>query len=167
MAELSQFDAELLAQDLPGLAQVAIASSIYSAERGQLEYRAAGSESNPTVLMLHGLGSSSAGYRAQFAGLSRDYRVIAWNAPGFGGSTPIPGHDAGIEDYADALEGLWRALRVRRLAALVGSSWGSIVALAFARRYPALVGSLVLSAPNVAKGRVVGEARDAERDAWV
>ena len=56
MAELSQFDAELLAQDLPGLAQAAIASSIYSAERGQLEYRAAGSESNPTVLMLHGLG---------------------------------------------------------------------------------------------------------------
>ena len=81
MAELSQFDAELLAQDLPGLAQVAIASSIYSAERGQLEYRAAGSESNPTVLMLHGLGSSSAGYRAQFAGLSRDFRAIAWNAP--------------------------------------------------------------------------------------
>jgi pimeloyl-ACP methyl ester carboxylesterase len=50
---------------------------------------------------------------------------------------------------------------------LVGSSWGSVVALAFTRRYPALVGSLVLSAPNVAKGRVVGEARDAELDSWL
>jgi len=167
MAELSQFDAELLAQDLPGLAQVAIASSIYSAEQGQLEYRAAGSESNPTVLMLHGLGSSSAGYRAQFAGLSRDFRAIAWNAPGFGGSSPIAGHSASIDDYAEALEAFLRALRIERLSVLVGSSWGSVVALAFVRRYPALVGSLVLSAPNVAKGRVVGAARDAERDSWL
>src|SRR5258708_22783094 len=167
MAELSPLDAELLAQDLPGLVQVAVASPIYSGRRGQVEYRAAGDESNPAVLMLHGLGSSSAGYRAQFAGLSQDVHVIAWNAPGFGGSSPIPGHNASIDDYADALEAFLRALRVERLSVLVGSSWGSVVALAFTRRYPALVGSLVLSAPNVAKGRAVGEARDAELDSWL
>jgi pimeloyl-ACP methyl ester carboxylesterase len=167
MAELSPLDAELLAQDVPELAQVAVASPIYPGQRGQVEYRAAGEASNPAVLMLHGLGSSSAGYRAQFAALSRDFHVIAWNAPGFGGSSPIPGRNAGIDDYADALEAFLRALRVERVSALVGSSWGSVVALACARRYPALVGSLVLSAPNVAKGRVVGEARDAELDAWL
>src|SRR5882762_89358 len=167
MAEFSPLDAELLAQDLPKLAQVAVASSIYPGQRGQVEYRAAGDESNPAVLMLHGLGSSSTGYRAQFAGLSRDFHVIAWNAPGFGASSPIPGHHAGIDDYAEAVEAFLRALRVKKLSALVGSSWGSIVALAFARRYPALVGSLVLSAPNVAKGRAVGEARDAELGAWL
>jgi pimeloyl-ACP methyl ester carboxylesterase len=132
-----------------------------------VEYRAAGDARNPVVLMLHGLGSSSAGYRAQFAGLSRELYVIAWNAPGFGGSSPIPGQNAGIDDYADALEAFLRALRVKQLSVLVGSSWGSVVALAFARRYPAQVGSLVLSAPNVARGRVVGEARDAELDAWL
>jgi pimeloyl-ACP methyl ester carboxylesterase len=132
-----------------------------------IEYRAAGDARNPAMLMLHGLGSSSAGYRAQLAGLSREFHVIAWNAPGFGGSSPISGHSAGIDDYADALEAFLRALHVKRLSALVGSSWGSIVALAFARRYPALVGSLVLSAPNVAKGRVVGEARDAELESWL
>jgi pimeloyl-ACP methyl ester carboxylesterase len=114
--------------------------------------------------MLHGLGSSSAGYRAQFAGLSREFHVIAWNAPGFGGSSPIAGHNASIDDYAEALEAFLRALRVRQLSVLVGSSWGSVVALAFARRYPALVSSLVLSAPNTAKGRLVGEALDAELD---
>jgi pimeloyl-ACP methyl ester carboxylesterase len=167
MVEFSPLDAELLAKDLPELAEVAVASSIYPGQRGQVEYRAAGDESNPAVLMLHGLGSSSAGYRAQFAGLSRDLHVIAWNAPGFGGSSAISGHDASIDDYADALEALLRTLRIERLSALVGSSWGSVVALAFTRRYPALVGSLVLSAPNVAKGRVVGEARDAELDSWL
>src|SRR5258707_545120 len=167
MAELSPHDAELLAQDLPELAQVAVASPIYPGHRGQVEYRAARNASNPAVLMLHGLGSSSAGYRAQFAGLSPEFHVIAWNAPGFGASSPISGHSAGIDGYADALEAFLRALGVKRLAALVGSSWGSIVALAFARRYPALVRNLVLSAPNVAKGRVVGEARDAELDSWL
>lgn len=167
MAELSPLDVELLAQDLPELAQVAVASSIYSGKRGQVEYRAAGDESNPAVLMLHGLGSSSAGYRAQFAGLSRDFHTVAWNAPGFGSSSPIAGNNASIDDYAEALEAFLRALRVERLAVLVGSSWGSVVALAFARRYPALVGGLVLSAPNIARGGVVGEARNAELDAWL
>jgi pimeloyl-ACP methyl ester carboxylesterase len=167
MAEFSPFDAELLAQDLPKLAQVVVTSSIYSGQRGQMEYRAAGDERNPAVLMLHGLGSSSAGYRAQFAGLSRDFHVIAWNAPGFGGSSPILGDDAGIDGYAEALEAFLRALRIERLSVLVGSSWGSVVALAFTRRYPALVGNLVLAASNVAKGRAVGEARDTELDTWL
>jgi pimeloyl-ACP methyl ester carboxylesterase len=167
MADLSPPDAELLIQDLPALARVDVASSIYSGQQGQIEYRAAGNLSNAAVLMLHGLGSSSAGYRAQFAGLSRDFHVIAWNAPGFGGSSPIPGQDAKIDDYASAVEGLLRVLGVRRLAALVGSSWGSVVAMAFARRYPALVGSLVLSAPNAARGHITGEARDAELKAWL
>jgi pimeloyl-ACP methyl ester carboxylesterase len=167
MAALSALDTELLTQELPELVKATIASPVYSGKRGHIEYRASGSAHNPTVLMLHGLGSSSAGYRAQLAGLSRDFHVIAWNAPGFGGSSPIPGQDAGIDDYADALEGLLRALRVRRLAALVGSSWGSVVALAFARRYPAIVDGLVLSAPNVARGHLLGDARAAELNAWL
>ena len=167
MAELSALDTELLSQDLPGLSQVAVESPVYVDGRGLIEYRAAGDARNPAVLMLHGLGSSSAGYRGQFAGLSRDFHVLAWNAPGFGGSSPISGHHARIEDYAEALKAFLRALRVERVSALVGSSWGSIVALAFARRYPALARNLVLSAPNVAKGRVAGEARDAELDSWL
>ena len=167
MAALSALDTELLAPDLSRLAQVAVASPVYSGERGHIEYRATGDARNPAVLMLHGLGSSAAGYRAQLAGLSQDFRVIAWNAPGFGGSSPIPGQDAGIDDYADALEGLLRALGVPRLAVLVGSSWGSVVALAFARRYPAMVDGLVLSAPNVARGHLLGDARTAELNAWL
>src|SRR4029077_9921957 len=167
MSEFRPLDSELLSHDLPDLAEVVVESPIYAGGRGLMEYRAAGDDSNPAVLMLHGLGSSSAGYRAQFAGLSRDFHVIAWNAPGFGGSSPISGHGASIDDYADTVEAFLRALRITRVSALVGSSWGSVVALAFTRRYPALVGSLVLSAPNVAKGRAVGEARDAELDAWL
>src|ERR1700741_5668239 len=116
MAKLSPPDAELLAQDLPELAQVSVASSIYSGQRGQMEYRAAGDARSPVVLMLHGRGSSSAGYRAQLAGLSRDFHVVAWNAPGFGASSQIDAQDVSVDHYADALEAFVRALRVERLA---------------------------------------------------
>jgi pimeloyl-ACP methyl ester carboxylesterase len=167
MAELSPLDGELLSQDLPELSQVAVESPVYADGRGLIEYRAAGGRGNPAVLMLHGLGSSSAGYRAQFVDLSRDFHVIAWNAPGFGDSSRIGRDDASIDDYAATLEAFLRALGLNRLPVLVGSSWGSVIALAFARRYPQLVGSLVLSAPNVARGHLVGESRDAELDAWL
>jgi pimeloyl-ACP methyl ester carboxylesterase len=88
-----------LSQDLPELSQVEVASPVYTAGRGLVEYRAAGDGGDPAIVMLHGLGSSSAGYRAQFAGLSRDFRVLAWNAPGFGDSSQIGRDDASIDDY--------------------------------------------------------------------
>ena len=167
MTGLSPLDTRLLSQDLPVLSQVTVESPVYAGGRGLIEYRAAGHLGDPTILMLHGLGSSSAGYRAQFAGLSQDFRVLAWNAPGFGDSSRLGRDDASIDDYADALEALLRALGVRRLAVLIGSSWGSVIAGAFARRHPELAGSLVLSAPNVARGHLVGESRNAELDAWL
>jgi len=167
MAELSPLDTELLSRDLPELSQVAVESPIYAGGRGLMEYRASGDSNNPAILMLHGLGSSSAGYRAQFAGLSREFRVIAWNAPGFGASSRIGSDEASINDYADGVEALLRALELKRLAVLVGSSWGSVIALAFVRRYPHRVGSLALSAPNAGRGHLVGESRNAELDAWL
>jgi pimeloyl-ACP methyl ester carboxylesterase len=167
MVQLSPLDTGLLLQDPPELSQVPVASPVYAGGRGLMEFRAAGDRGNPQILMLHGLGSSSAGYSAQFADLSRDFRVLAWNAPGFGGSSQIGRDDASIDDYADALESFLRALGLKRIPVLVGSSWGSVIALAFARRYPQFAGCLVLSAPNVAKGHLVGESRDTELGAWL
>jgi pimeloyl-ACP methyl ester carboxylesterase len=167
MAELSPLDTMLLSQDLPELSQATVESPVYAGGRGLVEYRAAGDRGDPAILLLHGLGSSSAGYRAQLAGLSGDFRVLAWNAPGFGDSSQIGRDDASIDDYADALEAFLRTLGLKQPPVLVGSSWGSIIAVAFARRYPRLAGSLVLSAPNVARGQLAGTSRDAELDAWL
>ena len=112
MAELSPLDTELLSQDLPELSQVTVESPVYAGGQGLIEYRAAGDRGDPAVLMLHGLGSSSAGYRAQFAGLSRDFRVLAWNAPGFGDSSQIGRDDVSVDDYADALEAFLQHSRI-------------------------------------------------------
>ncbi len=46
-------------------------------------------------------------------------------------------------DQADALAGLLDALRIKRLHAFVGSSYGAMVGLAFAARHPGRIGHLV------------------------
>jgi pimeloyl-ACP methyl ester carboxylesterase len=50
-------------------------------------------------------------------------------------------------------------------ATIVGSSWGSVIAAAFENRYPEATRSLVLSAPNVARGHLKGEAKSREVEA--
>lgn len=145
-------DEDLLAQPLPELKTVAVQLPIYASGSGRVEYREAGAKDRPAILLMHGIGSSSAGYQAQLAGLRDRYRLIAWNAPGFGNSTPLAESRSGTNAYVAAAIGMLNALGVTELAALVGSSWGSVVAVALAQPSGFPVRSLVLSAPNTARG---------------
>lgn len=164
---ISTEDAVLLQQELPALSRIEVISDVFATGRGQIEYRTRGAETAPAIVLLHGMGSSAAGYRAQLAGLADGFRVIAWNAPGFGHSTPLALAQPRATDYAQALQAFIAALGITRLAALVGSSWGSVIATTFAAHAPARVQSLVLAAPNTARGRLQGAARDAELAALV
>ncbi|KQW54573.1 alpha/beta fold hydrolase [Variovorax sp. Root411] len=164
----SSEDARLLAQPLPPLRCVATVSPVYAAGHGVMEYREAGTMDKPVLLLLHGIGSSSAGYRAQLAGLQYLYRVIAWNAPGFGESTPLADPQPDSGQYVEAALAFLRAIGVQRLAGLVGSSWGSVIAADFARSSDVPVGMLILSAPNTARALSQPEhERDAIRAATV
>ena len=42
--------------------------------------------SGPTVLCLHGIGSSSAAFAPQIGGLEGELRFLAWDAPGYAAS---------------------------------------------------------------------------------
>lgn len=146
-------DEALLAQPLPALQSVAVTLPIYAGGAGVVEYREAGPPDRPAILLMHGGGSSSAGYRAQLAGLRDRYRLIAWNAPGFGRSTPLTEPRPDTSAYVAAAIAMLKALGVTELAALVGSSWGSVVAMALAQSSGFPVRSLVLAAPNTARGQ--------------
>jgi pimeloyl-ACP methyl ester carboxylesterase len=145
-------DEDLLAQPLPECNTATLHLPIYPGAQGLVEYREAGAKDRPAILLLHGIGSSSAGYRAPLAGLRDRYRLIAWNAPGFGNSTALAESRPGRNAYVAAAIGLLNALGVTDLAALVGSSWGSVVAMAMAQSSGFPIRSLVLSAPNTARG---------------
>jgi pimeloyl-ACP methyl ester carboxylesterase len=99
----------------------------------------------PTLVLLHGNGATAQDFvqSGVFNLLAKDHRVIAFDRPGFGFSdrprsriwTPIA--------QGELLSKALLQLSVHR-AVIVGHSWGTLVALALAKRNPSLTAGLVL-----------------------
>jgi pimeloyl-ACP methyl ester carboxylesterase len=98
------------------------------------------------VVLLHGIGNQSGSWARQLDALAPRYRVIAWDAPGYGGSDPLEAASPLAADYAVVLAALLDALAVDR-AVLVASSLGALMAGAFAVRWPARAAGLLLLNP--------------------
>jgi pimeloyl-ACP methyl ester carboxylesterase len=159
MMNTSRLGEALLAVTPPPLRDVEVISTRFSEGRGIVSYRTAGAHIAPPLVLLHGIGSSSEGYRAQFAGLFEKFRVVAWDAPGYGRSSPLEVDTPGVDAYVEVLLAFLDALGLQRCV-LVGSSWGSVIAAAFAAACPGRVRALVLAAPNLGRGHLVGEVRE-------
>ncbi len=63
------------------------------------------------LVLLHGIGSAARAFDDQFAGLSDRLHVIAWDAPGYGGSSSLAPEAPKAGDYATALAAMLDALR--------------------------------------------------------
>ncbi|HEX5614973.1 MAG TPA: alpha/beta hydrolase [Acidimicrobiia bacterium] len=96
----------------------------------------------PTLVLLHGAVCDSRAWRAEIDAFAAEYDVVAWDAPGCGGSSDPP-DDFRMPDYARCLDGLLRALEIE-LPHVLGHSWGSGLALDLYRQRPNEVRSLVL-----------------------
>ncbi|WP_211220952.1 alpha/beta fold hydrolase [Nocardioides insulae] len=97
----------------------------------------------PAVVLAHGfVGDARATWGRQIEALSEEFTVVAWDAPGAGGSSDPP-EEFGMDSYADCLAEFIRALRIER-AHLVGLSFGAALALAMFHRHRGLALSLVL-----------------------
>lgn len=108
---------------------------------GLIGYREAGDGS--AVVFLHGLGGNAASWLEQYQGLAEGFRVIGWDAPGYGASDPHP--DPSADTYADALVNLLDELALEQVC-LVGHSMGGVIAPRVVHRHPGRVSRLVLSA---------------------
>ncbi|WP_343599190.1 alpha/beta hydrolase [Pseudomonas sp.] len=98
------------------------------------------------IVLLHGIGSGAASWLQVALGLCERARVIAWDAPGYGQSAPLPMVSPRATDYAARLASLLDALQVERCV-LVGHSLGALTAAAFAQAQPQRVSELVLLSP--------------------
>jgi pimeloyl-ACP methyl ester carboxylesterase len=99
------------------------------------------------VVMIHGNAGSLQDFEFGTLGLvSRSYKVIAIDLPGHGQSGVPKGSKGTFDDEALTLHKALNTLGIRR-PILVGHSWGAVVALAYALRYPRSVSGLVLLAP--------------------
>jgi pimeloyl-ACP methyl ester carboxylesterase len=108
----------------------------------QIAYHRAGH--GPPLLLLHGGLGDGREWRRQLDGLSDEFDVVAWDAPGCGGSDD-PAAATTMADYADAVAGLVTALGLGR-PHVCGTSFGAGLAIAVHRRHPHLARSLVLAA---------------------
>jgi pimeloyl-ACP methyl ester carboxylesterase len=106
-----------------------------------IAYRHAG-QGSPLVL-LHGFLCDSRCWRAQLAGLSDQFTVIAWDAPGAGSSSDPPASFT-ITDWSCCLAEFLGQLGIEQ-AHVLGLSWGGILAQEFYRLYPARVSKLILA----------------------
>lgn len=97
----------------------------------------------PTVLCLHGIGSSSAAFAPQLDELGGELRFLAWDAPGYAAS-PDAADAPGLDGYADAAAAVIRD-RAEGPVHVLGVSWGGVIAVRLALRHPELVRSLVLA----------------------
>ncbi|GAY08368.1 alpha/beta fold hydrolase [Pseudonocardia sp. N23] len=99
----------------------------------------------PTVVLLHGLASSSATWAAALPLLGRDAYVIAPDLLGHGESAKPRSGDYSLGAYAAGLRDLLVALGLDR-ATVVGHSFGGGVAMQFAYQFPEHTERLVLVA---------------------
>ncbi len=96
----------------------------------------------PCLVLLHGAVSDSRVWRVQLESLSDAFTVVAWDAPGCGGSSDPPEHYR-LPEYAECLRRFIDALGLQRPNVL-GHSWGSALALELYRQHPAMIRSLLL-----------------------
>lgn len=97
----------------------------------------------PPLLLLHGGMSDRREWRRQVDDLSGEFTVVAWDAPGCGGSSDPPDGFL-LDGYADCLAALVEALGLDR-PHVAGLSFGATLALGLYRRHPAVPRTLVLA----------------------
>lgn len=102
-----------------------------------------GDSAAPPVILLHAIGASSAMWQPQFAAWANRFRLIALDLPGHGRS-PQPPHHAELADYAQAVAKTLEQLGIGN-AAIVGLSFGAMVATRLAHDRIDLVSSLVIA----------------------
>src|SRR5688572_30453956 len=136
------------------------AEQVRTVARGDARFTYLEAGAGAPLVLLHGVGSGARSWKHQLSGLSKDFRVIAWDAPGYGGSSALAAPEPSAEGYANALCKFLEALGVDKLH-LVGNSLGCVMAARFARIYPQRILSLTLS--SIATGHAHLPTAERER----
>lgn len=107
----------------------------------RIGYERAG-DGPPLVLLQGYVGDGPATWRPQIEGLSDEFTVVAWDAPGAGRSSDPP-DQFGMAGYADCLRAFIDRLGLDR-PHVAGLSFGGALCLEFCRRHPAVPRSMIL-----------------------
>jgi len=98
-----------------------------------------------TILMIHGLGSYLPAWKKNINELSKNYRVIAIDLPGYGKSSKAP-HSGLMTFYAGVIAEFIQQLNIGPVN-LAGHSMGGQISMVLALEKPELVKRLILVDP--------------------
>lgn len=116
----------------------------------------------PPLVFLHGLGGSSQSWAFQFRALAEDYRVIAWDMPGYGVSGAFGRENPTVEHYAHALSAVLDTVGAFK-AHIVGQSVAALIGASYAAEYPDQVLSYTFCQGLTGLAGLPDEERSAQR----
>lgn len=100
------------------------------------------SGSGPPVVLLHGVGLNQSIWAGQVRALESDFQAITYDLLGHGRSAPA-GPNAPLADWVNQLDDVVRNLALEKFA-LVGFSFGGLIAQAYAAQHSRMIDRLVL-----------------------
>lgn len=107
-------------------------------------YLIGGPKSGEVVVLLHGFGADKDNWIFHARRLTKKYRVICPDLPGFGESARHPERDHGGDAQAARLDAFLSALGLTEEVHLGGNSMGGYISLKYALAYPKRLKSLTL-----------------------
>ena len=116
---------------------------------GGITYLDAGSPAGTPIVFLHGIGGSARSFLPQLDHFSTAWRAIAWDMPGYGGSTPL--EIVSIDTLTAALAGFLQELGLER-PILVGHSIGGMLVQRLLSLQPHAARAVVLAQTSAAFG---------------
>src|SRR5688572_8117253 len=125
------------------LAQTAPQDKTATVFGAKIHYLEAGDAAKPTVILLHGLGSSTVSWQLNITALAANYHVIVPDQIGFGKSDK-PTLKYRVGTYVDFLDKFMSEIKVEK-AHLIGNSLGGWVAALTAIKYPNRALKIVLA----------------------
>ena len=121
---------------------------------GHLSYEAAGDPSLQPLMFLHGIGGAARAWRGQLDFFGDRFRTIAWDMPGYGGSTPLP--TVSIATLADAVQDFLQQVGAAK-PILVGHSIGGMIVQQWLAKNHGIAAAVVLAQTSPAFGKPDGD----------
>tara|TARA_Y100001934_G_scaffold73154_1_gene90902 strand:+ start:3309 stop:4121 length:813 start_codon:yes stop_codon:yes gene_type:complete len=116
-----------------------------------------------SLLLLHGIGGSSESWDQQFDYFKDQYRVIAWDMPGYGGSDFLENITPTLDDYVHCLERLVDFLEIKNVNVL-GQSIAALVGARFCIRNPSKTLSYIFAHGLTGLGGLDLEERERQKN---
>lgn len=106
-------------------------------------YTILGGKNKKNILFLHGWGRNFKDWLNIAQNLSKKYKVILLDLPGFGGTKIPPENTFDTYDYANFVSSFIKKIRLTKTT-LIGHSFGGKISIVLAAKYPEFFEKLIL-----------------------